>query len=100
MFINRTANKAPSGIAAFHLKISVRAAAHTAKIYLPGIVTGDVTGSVSMNTETNSTPPPKTLNNAKEIPDPFANPVIRDTANTVSTYGTVRCQSMTSLYTR
>ena len=43
-------NNAPSGKLDFQRIINVRAAAPTANTYLPGIDTGEVTGSVNMNT--------------------------------------------------
>ena len=81
---------APSGKLDFQRIINVRAAAPTANTYLPGIDTGEVTGSVNMNTPANNTPPANTLTIAYSMPTPCIKPTMRDTTNTVMMYVTVK----------
>ena len=61
IFINKIENNTPSGKLAFQRINKVNVAAPIANTYLPAGLTGEVTGSVNMNTAPKTTPPPSTL---------------------------------------
>ena len=64
IFINRIEYRTPSDILLLKRNNTVKHPAPTPYTILPGNVTGVVTGSVTMNTPPNNTPPASTLTNA------------------------------------